>query len=332
MKGADAINHKAPLPWDSQGFTLVELVIAMGISAVLTIGIIQLSEIIQRSTKKAEESILQTSQEIMVGRILQQDLLGAQYSLGNATQLDDQQLSFFDHKVDGLCLQTDGTCSRNLTLSMPSKEGDFSSPLYLIIVNSSNKGGLPKILRPEHAYQGDNYQGLNYGQGGESEAVQLSLMEDTPWRYGNLLVVYNPEYVYRTGRLPRQIAIMGWVPEDDQLPTAQLVADNRYYQGVDIRSGAKIVTAQDLFQNMPYEPSLASYIKVVAVKVIRYRLKAAIKKRQLTGKLMRAELLPPSSGKKEWRERLIASDIKDLKFYRESISSPSIGYTLNYFK
>lgn len=308
----------------NKGFSLLELMVAVGIGSAVLLGTVQYLNINDKANKKIQRDLEDTSDNLNMEAMLRKDLTNTKHSLNNINILDDSGKNFFDYLSTSTCTSN---CKRSLKLEVGTTVGHISAKsLYFIVIDQA--AGAEQIYNPADAYVAGTltFKSLNQDD-------NLAVRANTPWENvatkSRLIFLYSPLEVFSPTALPqtpgRTLSFMGWVGATNIQSTlnAETINDAgvNFYTNDDPRTSLPIASEDAFFKNMPYTSGLGSFSFLTAVKIVRYRMQTVKSGGKFSGQLMRAEM----NDSKVFIERPIGFNIKTLEFTRETISSPAIS-------
>ncbi len=309
----------------NHGFSLIEVLIASGISIGIILYLNQYIKINQASNTRIMSNMENTSDRLNMEAIFKKDLTASKYSLNNLNTKADEGLNFFDYLSNFSCTNN---CKRSLKLEInESTKERTKKSVYFIIADTDS--GEQQIYNPTEAYVKNtlDFKSLN-------NQNTLALREKSPWndsikKESVLIMIYSPNEVFNSQYGPdtpgKFLSYMGWAGSNnyDGILNAETISDGQtsIYDNRDPRSGNSITSEDQFFKEMPYTVGLGSFVFLTAVKVIRYQLVATTNRGRISGQLMRGEL----KADKTFTEIPIGFNLKKVEFYRETISSPAIN-------
>lgn len=308
----------------NKGFSLLELMVAVGIGSAVLLGTVQYLNINDKANKKIQRELEDTSDNLNMEAMLRKDLTNTKHSLNNLNILDDSGKNFFDYLSTSTCTSN---CKRSLKLEVGTTVGHISAKsLYFIVIDQG--AGAEQIYSPADAYVAGTltFKSLNQDD-------NLAVRANTPWENvatkSRLIFLYSPLEVFSPTALSqtpgRALSFMGWVGATNIQSTLNPEKINdagvNFYINDDPRTSLPINNEDAFFKNMPYTSGLGSFAFLTAVKIVRYRMQTVKSGGKFSGQLMRAEM----NDSKVFIERPIGFNIKNLEFTRETISSPAIS-------
>ncbi len=331
------------------GVTLTELMIAMAISGITMLALSQLVVYINRSIKTSTDSLENTSAEILVYKVLSNDLQNAFPSYNNFEGVTDDLVNreFFDFYNDTGC-HTD--CERKITLSATSKNKEI---MFLLEDNSASQISL---YMPSWAFQITPYDvqndkdgtktfvGLNNGKHVDKlKGDGLSI-----WRDKSLVMLQSPVELrpYKSGtKFPdmsapgRRLFIVGSVNGDtfeynkfEQPTGAKLRSTHPTDPSITVDRLDGTGSARGFFDILPPIGGEATFTLIQNVKLVKYSLEQSgyytdiqTQKSRPTNRLMRSEWV---RGKGFTTSSTIGTNIQRVEFYRENTSMAVVEFTI----
>ncbi|RZF21134.1 prepilin-type N-terminal cleavage/methylation domain-containing protein [Halobacteriovorax vibrionivorans] len=309
----------------SNGFSLVELLVASGLAGVVLLSATSFFSRYKRDNKKVTEEILETINLTQFEQVLSKDLSLAKFSLGSLELMDDNDRNFFDFYFDVTCEEN---CQREFVLKTPSGVGSFSRPIYFLIQDPFFSKEV--ILNPSEAYNSSTeFQSLNFNNNLNNKLYQPSLpdeQQDIIWRKGALIYAYANLPVRKDSSEPGKNAptkynYLGWVKSKGASKLEKEDIEPDLFINWDVRSMNYYNSEDDFLRNIPFVYGLANSVYVARARIIRYRLKAYKDNDQVLGRLYRG--VKRSDG--TYREFVIGDGFKELSFSRKDVSLPFIN-------
>jgi len=319
---------------NNKGFTFIEVVMAASIGVVLVYFGFNYFANQNKDTAKTQTLLENTLEGLTFEERIRKDMFEMKYSYNTLLLKDDNNKIFFDYLSEGNC-ETD--CSRTITLN-----GKTSKEIYFLI--KDNTSAVEQLYAPESAYDitgtADTNSNLSFNSLNKDN--NLGLKKFTPWEIptgitGRLILIYSPIYVYAPtailGETPgRMIQYLGWLTPSNltgKLNRERIAtAGGNIFPEKDVRYDDEIDSEDKMLRRVPYTSGLGVFVMVAPVKVIRFRVANVNDNGKVIGKLYREELLPSL----KYSESVYATNIEEVKFYRQSISNTSIDIQIKYQK
>lgn len=319
---------------NKQGFTFVEVVMAGAIGVVIIYFGFNYFANQNKDTTRTQTMLENALEGLTFEERIRKDMFEMKYSYNTLLMKDDNNKIFFDYLSEGNC-ETD--CSRTLTIN-----GKNGKEIYFII--KDNSAAVEQLFAPESAYDitGRSDTNSNLSFNSLNKDNNLGLKKFTPWDIpkgitGRLILVYSPIYVYAPtavlGETPgRMIQYLGWLNASNlngKLVREKIVtAQGNIFPEKDVRYDDDIDSEDKMLRRVPYTSGLGVFVMVAPVKVIRFKVINVIEGGKTIGKLYREELLPSL----KYSQMVYATNIEEVKFYRQSISNTSIDIQIKYQK
>lgn len=306
---------------DQKGFTLMEVLVAGGMLAILGLCVATFLVSATKSTKEIEEDLSISTDVLLLERNLVQDLKASSSSFNNIVTKDDRGLNFFDYITDQQDLTDRG--ERLLTL-VPDKNE------FVFIVDSMKTVSM--LYAPEKAY---NVGPQPAASTQEASLTFVSLNKDkivtkrasgsaSLWEVGNILMLDSPASFRRATATgldyttpARSPVYLGMVTKGDVLGRLSNVSminfRNPLYPN-------ETITNEDYFlRNIPAVGGGNPLVRLKKVFIVKYYLKTE-KDKQIS--VYRS--VHNGSGFPEGT--LLAKGIKSLVMKRAAATSSIIDY------
>lgn len=314
----------------SAGFTLVEMIVTVALSAVAYLGAHQFFSTVNKETESSRADLEKVLLNMHTNKILRMDFSKSKYSLNNLYFKDNNGHEFFDYLQDGLCSQTQ--CKRIFSLPIPTVENVYGKSFFVLIEDT--RAGHQLLYNPVDAYESAVPNSTSFVSLNRNDI--LKNRDKTPWKKDKLIYMYSPTPVRNPSDIPgkdpyRVLSYLGWLELGTGHELLQkeevLNAAIKSYRPLDPRDNSLIQSEDDFLRSLPFTSGLGTFVIINAAKVIRYRMKAVRKKGILVGELHRGVKNRNGS----YDERIAGFNIKKLNFYRDDISFPTIGIDLEIF-
>lgn len=319
---------------NKQGFTFVEVAIAASLGVVLVYFGFNYFANQNKDTAKTQTLLENTLEGLTFEERIRKDMFEMKYSYNTLLMKDDKNKVFFDYLSEGNC---ESECERTITLN-----GTNGKEIYFLI--KDNSSAVEQLYAPESAYDvtGASDTNSNLSFNSLNKDNNLGLKKFTPWELpasipGRLILIYSPIYVYSSsavlGETPgRMIQYLGWLTSSNlngKLNRERISTSSGYiFPDKDVRYDDEIDSEDKMLRRVPYTSGLGVFVMIAPVKVIRFKVLNVTENGKVVGKLYREELLPSL----KYSEAVYASNIEEVKFYRQSISNTSIDIQIKYQK
>ncbi|UOF01818.1 type II secretion system protein [Bdellovibrio reynosensis] len=318
---------------NNKGFTAVELMIGIGLAAVLTTAIVSTQLMVSRDQVKMSKDLEQSIDKNMAERIVFSDLNGIDPSYNNVLQKDDSGRYFFDYYPDVPAnVITDGL-ERKITLKVTGTQ-----EIYIVVsdlkagpllnydpVKAYNVGAAPADFNQAASLQFVSLNKNNFltdpGQSNRSAMWQSGkiLMLDTPARIRPLV-----NGTVNMKIAPRSPIFVGSVQG------VNLLSDSMIQKVLNLKhpeTGVVIANADQFLRNVPSIGGGQSIIRLKGVKIIKYSLKKYEDGRYKTtpAYLYKSEYV----GSGVWSEPFLLSDgVAEFSLRRESVLKRMIYFNI----
>lgn len=302
----------------NKGFSLVEMMVAVGLSSIVFLAAVGLFKVVNRDTDLSVNILDTAINNLEAETIVKKDLILAKHSFNRLLVVDDQKKYFFDYLMEQSCPDQ---CQRTVTLELPKGEGEISRPMYFLTTHP--------ISNNATFY----YPGTAFDDVGDLEFISLNkkgiLSNDPhgPWRKGSLLLLYSSTQLNDlNGDLSFATispSFLGWVMNDRDGGILKPEVLRGLYRSETLYNGKREVNNDEeaFLRRLPYTAGLGNYLLIENVRIVRYQLIAEKKKGNILGRLHRAVLNSDGS----WTDRPIAFGLNKVIFARTSIDSPAIS-------
>lgn len=311
----------------------MEIVVALGVSGVMTIGMVGAVTFFQEQTSVLEDKLDASIEGQVADKILWKDLSSAFPSFNNIRIYDNSQRNFFEYTSDFPDIKlNNATKSRELTLRL----GENSQ---LVMFLQNDKKAPPVIYEPVKAYKVEepanagvrgniSYKGINFN------GYMDDLIGDS-WRDGGIVALYTPVSIrtsvgdkedaggYVPSRWPYYIGVVSGGDLINMTISGSI--GNQMSGGIitnkNPRTGMPYEGAQDYFENLPAVGGAAPVVLVRTIDMVEYAMEKAKVNNKDTGQLVR----------RIWRngefqgELIVASAVKEVHFRRPSIAQAVIS-------
>lgn len=171
-----------------KGFTLVELMTAVGLSGIVAISLFGVLRFAEKETKYVTEDIQTTILKFGATKVLQRDLSNANQSFNYLEINDDKNKPFMVLGHNEYCAQD---CSRQLTLEIPTGEIRSNKVLYLLVVKGLPGEMLKFSIDPENTFdQGTKqYKYLNGRDSDPDYSISHTQRSYSPWIAGRMILL-----------------------------------------------------------------------------------------------------------------------------------------------
>lgn len=318
---------------NNKGFTAIEIVIGIGLAAVLTAAIVSTQLMVSRDQIKLTQELEQSIDKNLAERIVFSDLNGIDPSYNNVLQKDDNMRLFFDYYPDVPAnMLTDGL-ERKITLKIGGTQ-----ELYVVTsdlkagpllnydpVKAYNVGAAPSDFNQSASLQFVSLNKNNFltdkGQSNRSEMWQNGkvLMLDTPARIRPLT---NGNVNMKIA--PRSPIFVGSVQGVNLLTdaTIQKVLNLKHPE-----NGALISNADQFLRTVPSVGGGQSIIRLKGIKILKYYIKKYDDARYKTTPvyLYKSEY----KGNGVWTDPFLLSDgVAEFSLRRESVLKRMIYFQI----
>ncbi|WPU63365.1 prepilin-type N-terminal cleavage/methylation domain-containing protein [Peredibacter starrii] len=170
------------------GFSMVEMMMALGLTGMLALIAVNLYDFSQKETKVLSEDIINTIARFGASKTLTYDLLSGEPSFNYVNLADDNNLPFFVLAKNEFCRSS--TCTRQLTLDI--KPGATKSrSFYIIVKRPQGKESLKFTIDPNSVYSPSKiYAGINWQKSNPDYSITKTADRvDSPWQKGRLLML-----------------------------------------------------------------------------------------------------------------------------------------------
>jgi type II secretory pathway pseudopilin PulG len=319
----------------NKGFTLVEMVIAGGISAAVVLYAVTYFKDKDNETKKLQSALEDTLDSLSFEQRIRKDMSETKYSFNTLTLKDDTNKVFFEYLSEGKCVFN---CSRKLTINAVNKK-----QMYFIIKDNSQ--AVEQVFSPVNAYNftgGMSTNNNNLSFVSLNKDNVLKSKKFTPWEISTdiksrLILAYSPVLVYPPntvyGTVPgKMIKYMGWLNGGNlqgKLITEKInTSAGTIFDDVDPRYNDKITSEDAMLKRLPYTSGMGVFVIVAPVKVIRYRIASQLVNGKTVNSLYRDELKEGS----KYTQVVFAADVDQVTFSRETISSGAVDIAIKFTK
>lgn len=330
--------HNRKIVGNQKGFSLIEILVVVGLSAVVVMGnSLFMSDFMQRMEKYSQESSEES--DLAVLNTMALNILKKSSLSFNRIQLaDDNKANFFDFYPD---MPKSSFSSESRIFTMDSTTKNF------FIISSDEARYLSTVFDPVHAYTveappanvlddgGATYRGLNSvpdftnDAGGKSTLKMMTQIFGDRWSPGKVFVVTCPTYLRPISgatasvslqTAPRMPSFVGKVVGDALTlleSTEALVTINNTHPVTTASYGG----LDDFFRTLPTVGGAAPFVKIEPALVNRFQLRTNV---AYPAGLYDLYLQSwTSNGYKE--DIQVALKIKKVTFKRNSITLPIIS-------
>lgn len=352
---------------NNRGFSLLEIMIAVGLSGFLATVGFNLYQFATKETNILSEDIMVTIARFGASRILTRDLTGADPSFNYINLNDDDGLPFFTLAKNEYCRHE--KCSRELTLEI--KEGQTKSKsIYLIVKKSIGKESQKLSIAPRHTFKPDkSFGGINWQYASDEYSISKSKAPESPWVENRIVMLSSEIELFdcnttilnmnNTGpcqvscsisgtceyAVKRPFKMLGVVDKD---PSADMVykpikgnpnllatrynicrpdKDLNCAGKIDISEG--ILSTKTFYEKLPYIPGTDPRTLISPVEIVEYYLERATDKTSDNLIELKRTTASLNGSSLEFGKPLtLMSGIKTVVFSRSNISTPVIEYRL----
>lgn len=339
-----------------KGFSLVEMMIAVSLAAILGIGGYSLYIYSKKNTDRISEDIHTAITRLGASSILKKDLSAAELSFNFLNITDDNGLPFFTLAKNQYCKHDE--CSRELTLSA-SEENKTSKPIYFILRKSYLNETQKLTVHPKSVFNGKNYAGINWQYDSAMYSLSRKHFPLTSWEEGRMMLVSSENDFYdcnlssksnksstcliecnNPGKcdfsIKRPFRFLGVVAPTPSQDLTDLTIENsnslllRDYNvcrpnkdnGCANHIQANVTSSKTLYEKLPYIPGADDRTSIYHVNVVKYYLEYSDDKVHLYRSLGEVE-----GGRVKFGKGIkIMTGLKSIVFSRANVSNPSIEY------
>jgi len=343
---------------NQQGFTLVEMIIAMGLATILGVSGYSLYLYSKKNTNRISDDIQTTITRLGASSILKRDLSAAELSFNYINVLDDKGLPFFTHAKNQYCRHDE--CSRELTLAL-SPEEKRSKAIYFIIRKSLLNETQKLTIHPKSVFNGKNYEGINWRHDSPTHSLSREHFPLTSWEENRVMLVSSENDFYDCNlssksnsssqcrlecgvsgqcdfTIKRPYRFLGVVNGKPSRDLSEVVVDNSnnlLLRNYNVCRPSKnnscasyipvtINSSKNLYEKLPYIPGIDDRTSIYYVDVVKYYLEKSDNTNNVN--LMRA-LGSYEGGRIKFDHAVnIMSGINAMVFSRVNISNPVIEY------
>lgn len=310
-----------------KGFTLVEVAIAMGLSAVVLAVVVTSIFNLTKNQSDLSNKVAATVDALLGEQSIFVDLRNIEPSFNNVIAADDSNLSFFEHYPD-IPESMIANKSRTITLSLNGKrefyflQTDIMAGPTLVYdpALAYNIGAPPTSpdVAASLAFVSVNKNGAVSSQRPAFWVQGKTLLMDTPSRVrpiiNNQLSLLTP---------PRSSIFVGRVSGEDLLLDPEI---SRRLIVTHPSTGAQVSDADTFLRTMPSMGGGSSYVRIRPVRLVRYYLEP-----QADSTIPGAAILKKSvySDGQFSAPFVIMDQIKTIQFHRESVMQKVMTFSID---
>lgn len=343
-----------------QGFSLVEVMVATALAAVLGVSGYSLYEYAKKSTDRVSDGIQMSIARLGASSILKRDLSSAELSFNYININDDKGNAFFTHAKHQYCRHKD--CSRELTLEIKGSD-TVSKPIYFIIRKSLINETQKLSVHPRSVFNGHLYAGINWRHNEPTYSLSRDHFPITSWEEKRLMMVASENDFFdcnlsskssnastciidcaSSGQcdysIKRPFKFLGMVANKPSIDMNEVRVDsssNLLLRNYDIcrpnkvnscasKIPANLTTTKEFYEKLPYTPGADERTNLYYVEIVKYYLVKSDPPSKEGVSLVRA-LGSYSSGNVKFEHPVkIMSGLTAVKFSRVNVSNPVIEY------
>lgn len=261
------------------GFTLIELMMALGLSGMAILILVGVQQMYAGQQKKLGDKIEADSDADIGRRVLLQDLKAIDPSFSNLLLKDNDGRAFFDYYPDISETALGGVTSRTLTLSLKGRkeavflvQDDLADPLPILIydpVAAYNVGATPVDMNVAASI---TFNSLNKNNWITSQRPGF-------WRNLQLLMLDTPAMVRSSTtdtvdfkKVPRSPIYVGRVSGTQLVSDSQVMALVNLKDPQDKYGNDTVDSADDFLRNLPAQGGGQPLVRLKAVKLLKYSI------------------------------------------------------------
>lgn len=352
---------------NNRGFSLLEVVIAVGLTGFLATVGYNLYQFATKETAVLSEDIMVTMARFGASRVLTRDLSGAEPSFNYVNVNDDDGLPFFTLAKNEYCRQE--KCERKLTLELKTGQ-TRSKSIYFIVKKSVGKEIQRLSVHPRSVFKPDkSYGGPNWQYSSTQYSISKSNLPESPWIEKRLMMLTSEVEFFDcntsilktnfTGTcritcptsgtceyaVKRPFKMLGVVDKSPSADMTYYPIDNnesllqtkyricrpdqefKCIGEVDLTGGIK--STKTFYEKLPYIPGTDDRTVLSPVEIVEYYLEKPSKEAQDHQILLKRARASFSDGAIKFDAPLtLMSGIQAVVFSRANISNPVIEYKL----
>lgn len=320
---------------NQKGFTIVEVLVAVGLAAVILLGNTMFLNDFMRRMSAYEKESGDESDLAVLNTMALNILKKSSLSFNRLSLMDDNNVNFFDYYPD-MPLSSFATEERRYTLNGASK-------FFYILSSDEGKNG-STVYDPVHSYTVASaasdvlsdgtvaYRGINsvpdiYSASGTKATLKaMTQIFGARWANGKLFVITCPTYLrpvsgatVNLSVAPRMPTFVGKVVSDDLAPLSvaeSLVPLNNTHP----LTSAAYVSVDQFFRTLPTVGGAAPFVKIEPASIGRFELRSSATAAGFFDLYLKTWT---ASGYGD--EILVALKVKTVTFKRRSITLPLIS-------
>lgn len=178
-----------------KGFTMVELMAAVGLTGVVGMVLFGVIKYADKETKIVTEDIQTTILKFGATKVLQRDLSNAHQSFNYLEVNDDNNKPFLVLGSSEYCL---ANCSRQLTLTIPDGQVRSDKVLYLLVIKGLGGEMLRFSIDPNNTFDSSTkkYKYLNGRDSDPDYSISKNVRPYSPWTAGRILLLTSEMIFY----------------------------------------------------------------------------------------------------------------------------------------
>lgn len=309
---------------NQKGFTLIEVMIAVGLLGALALMSSSIMTITMKTQQKIKEASLLATETLLAEGAIYADLRNLDSSFGQITMQDKDHLNFFDDFADVPETYLKTAASRAVILN---DEADA-----FVFIQSDASAGPTLIYDPAMAYKvGEIPDSVTTAATLDFISLNQNniIFDQRPnfWKNGQYLFldtstklrpVTDGAYNFLTA--PRSISFLGVVRDQRILPATEL---NGYLNQKDPLTGKIINSADEFFRNLSSSGGAPPLVRIRAIKFVRYYLEKMNGKK--TFKLMKAT----TDANGVSRPFMLIDNVETVEFKRPLVNQKIIQFKIN---
>lgn len=348
-----------------RGFTMIELVVSIGVMSVAILAVLQLSSFSDKRTKKVTDEIQQKILELGAEKFISTDIASSFPGYNYLNVKDDSNKSFYSYNKDFICNKPE--CGRTITLKLGESEIESSKMFYLITLRGKGGEKLVYEVDPTNVFESNSYRSMN-----DTSNININFSKSnipySPWEEDRLLLLSSNISMYDclTGiigettscsftcpgavencnhSLKRKFKMLGIVNSTETELVHYKVSGNptlfnsKYKpcrqnssggcSSPSIFGGGVSFRSKNYYENLPYLPGFNNNTYFQPVELVRYVLRrdSASKSNKRT-KLIRETATFVGSKLKFTKKFTVLIGLESIVFKRVSAAAPSISFKI----
>lgn len=325
-----------------RGFSLPELMISLAFMGIVASVSYTTFQLLDESTKDEVNEIQYLIEKLGAERIIHQDIALATNSFNQLNLKDGNGRLFYDFIQYPYCKSN---CKRELTLNLSSNE-IRSSYFYILTINT--KKGLKFSVNPKGMFYQDadgqvdinQYLGINPATE-NSPDIGCDLEADPPaqslWCKSEMVALYtNVNFSSKLNpNSPARPFFIWGVVDNSQVDIIPLFPKDENGEDILRKENPLIPThsinsPQDFLQSLSVTPGQSFSLYLEGVDLVRYHIERKNIDSSKTFLIRSVARFTPDTNEMtfESKKHVLAYDIESLTFTRDTISSPSIGFSI----